>query len=554
MLMMGLSLFTACKEDDNPNPEPEVGAPEIEAANAQIQQIPGEVADIRISVNAPAGIQSIAVSGDDTGDVTFVAGDNNQIVSHAFTVPEDAEEGDAYTLTFTVTDAQDETATATVTVTASANPTNGDAEIVEIMEGPDGVGGDNVTWTADKIYHLNGFVFVNEGQTLTIEPGTVIKGRAGQAEDASALIVARGARIIAEGTAEEPIIFTALADDVSRTDDLPMNQRGLWGGLIILGNAPINHASSETNIEGIPTEETRARYGGNDPEDDSGILKYISIRHGGTNIGAGNEINGLTMGGVGRGTQISYIEVFANDDDGFEWFGGTVNTSHLASVYNQDDSFDWDFGWRGENQFWLAYQEPGFEDSDRGFESDGAHSGNLTASVFSQPSIYNMTMIGQGISGSTGNAMFFTEGTGAFVHNSIIMNFTNGIDLTDVGASGQNSRDRLTNGDIVFSNNIFYNIGSEGVPAWNVVAPHAPLATHLQENDNLVVDPQLGGIGAGEFNPLPTAGGAAFTSSLFAYPAEQNGFTYEEVEYIGAFGTENWMQGWTAADAYGLIQ
>lgn len=549
MLLMGAALFTAC--DDEGGATPVFEDPEIEAIESSVEQQPGQAVDIRLSVKADAGIKNIGVSGDAEGDVAFSSGDNIQVVTYPFTVPADAEEGEAYTLTFTLTDAQDKTASTNVTVTATATP----QAVVEVMGGTDGIGGTAVTWTANNIYHLNGFIFVNEGQTLTIEKGTVIKGRAGQAETASALIVARGGRIIAEGTAEEPIIFTALADDVSRTDDLNVNQRGLWGGLIILGNAPINHASGETNIEGIPSEETRARYGGNNPADDSGILKYVSIRHGGTNIGAGNEINGLTLGGVGNGTQISYIEVFGNDDDGFEMFGGTVNTSYLASIYNQDDSFDWDQGWTGENQFWLAYQEPGFEDSDRGFESDGAHKDNLNAELFSQPTIFNMTMIGQGISGSSANVMYMTEGSGAFINNSIIMNFVNGINLTDVGATGKNSRDRLTNGELGFNNNIFYRIGGEESD-WDLVSfNYAPLATHLQENNNVLANPELGGYAAGQFNPVPAAGGAAFTSAGFRYPgAEVNGFAYEEVDFIGAFGANNWLKGWTAADAYGLVQ
>src|SRR5690606_34902579 len=124
------------------------------------------------------------------------------------------------------------------------------------------------TWLARNTYILKGKIYVNDGQTLTIEAGTVIKGQTGQAEDASALIVARGGKIIANGTADDPIIFTALADDLDRTDDLPLNQRGLWGGVIILGNAYINHANGQTNIEGIVATDTDARslYGvGTDP-------------------------------------------------------------------------------------------------------------------------------------------------------------------------------------------------------------------------------------------------------------------------------------------------
>ena len=159
-----------------------------------------------------------------------------------------------------------------------------------------GGGTGTVTWTKDKTYIIEGFVFVNEGQTLTIEPGTVVYGRTGQGENASALIVARDGKIIAEGTPDEPIIFTVEGDDL--LGSVPVNAKGLWGGLIILGRAKLNTPSGEANIEGIPLSEDRGIYGGLLDDDDSGILRYVSIRHGGTNIGEGNEINGLTLGGV----------------------------------------------------------------------------------------------------------------------------------------------------------------------------------------------------------------------------------------------------------------
>ena len=194
----------------------------------------------------------------------------------------------------------------------------------------------NTTWTANNQYVLNGLVFVEEGETLTIEPGTVIKGKPGQGAEASALVVAREGKIFAEGTAEAPIIFTAEADDASDPEDFGSTDRGLWGGVIVLGRATLNSPSDSgspitDNIEGIDINETRGRFGGNDDTDNSGVLRYISIRHGGTLIGADNEINGLTLGAVGSGTTLEFIEVFANLDDGIEFFGGTLRSSLLRS-------------------------------------------------------------------------------------------------------------------------------------------------------------------------------------------------------------------------------
>ena len=227
----------------------------------------------------------------------------------------------------------------------------------------------NVVWTADNEYILNGLVFVDPGASLTIQPGTVIKGKPGQGENSSALVVARGGKIFASGTAEDSIVFTAEADDVDNPSDLPLDARGLWGGVIILGNASLNSEPGETPIEGIPTTEPRGLYGGSDDADNSGVFRYVSIRHGGTDIGAGNEINGLTMGGVGSGTLIEYVEVYNNKDDGFEWFGGTANTKYLVSAFNGDDAFDYDEGFRGKGQFWFVIQDD--ETGNRAGEHDG---------------------------------------------------------------------------------------------------------------------------------------------------------------------------------------
>jgi len=214
----------------------------------------------------------------------------------------------------------------------------------------------NETWSASKTYILGGRITVLAGATLTIEPGTVIKGQAGTGANATALLIARGAKLMAEGTAEKPIIFTSVADELSPADvaagkfaspNLESDANGLWGGVIILGKARISASASEVQIEGIPTSDQNGLYGGSDDADNSGVIKYISIRHGGANIGSGNEINGLTLGGVGSGTVIENIEVVGNQDDGIEWFGGTVNVKNVLVWNNGDDAIDTDQSWGG---------------------------------------------------------------------------------------------------------------------------------------------------------------------------------------------------------------
>jgi len=219
----------------------------------------------------------------------------------------------------------------------------------------------STTWTSDNVYQLNGRISVTDGAVLTIEPGTIIKGQEGTGANASALVISRNSKIIAEGTYDTPIIFTAVADQITPEDvkngvfespNLNETINGLWGGLIILGNAPISASNdlgnvSQVQIEGIPTSDQNGLYGGDNPNDYSGILKYISIRHGGANIGSGNEINGLTLGGVGNTTIIENIEIIANQDDGIEWFGGTVSVRNVVIWNVGDDAIDTDQSWAG---------------------------------------------------------------------------------------------------------------------------------------------------------------------------------------------------------------
>lgn len=245
----------------------------------------------------------------------------------------------------------------------------------------------NTTWTKDKVYQLGGRITVVNGATLTIEPGTIIKGEAGTGSNATALLVARGGKLIAEGTATEPIIFTSVADEISPEDiaagnfaspNLDPDINGLWGGVLVLGKARISASNegsdiTEVQIEGIPTSDLNGLYGGNDDEDNSGILKYISIRHGGANIGSGNEINGLTLGGVGSGTIIENIEIVSNQDDGIEFFGGSVNLTNAVVWNTGDDAIDTDQSWSGTLDNFVVIA-PG----DHNFELDGPE-GSYTA-------------------------------------------------------------------------------------------------------------------------------------------------------------------------------
>ena len=428
--------------------------------------------------------------------------------------------------------------------------TNDDGDVVEVIvtvkDFGNGVG--TRTLTSNTTWVLDGLVFVNSGQTLTIEAGTVIKGKSGQGENASALVVARGGRIAAQGTASNPIIMTAEADQIRRNSadngfenggNLPVTARGLWGGLIMLGNARLNSTPGETAIEGIPTTEARGLYGGSDDADNSGTVSYISIRHGGTDIGAGNEINGFTLGGVGSGTTIDHIEIIANNDDGIEFFGGTASVKYLMSIYCGDDAIDYDEGWRGNVQFALVYQDP--DAGDRGGEHDGGtdpEDGN----PYATPVFYNVTSIGRGDAAGK-RALTFRDNAGGEYHNSIFMNYGKGVDIEDL-ASGEDSRNRLEQGDLRYMNNIHWNIAGND-PAEQVISSTSPaedLLSHTNVSGNVIDDPMMTGV-----VPSSTAASSA-TSSTDTW--------FSTANYKGAFepGQTPWYTGWSLTDEAGIIQ
>ena len=255
-----------------------------------------------------------------------------------------ADAGKNLVFEFTVTDKDGDVAKATHVLTVGAEPST-----IRVAANITA----NTTWVTGKTYILGARVFVTSGAKLTIQKGVIIKGEAGSGLNATSLVIARGAQIDAQGTATEPIIFTSVADKIAPgqidSPNMDPTVEGLWGGLIILGRAKCSLAGDVTElaIEGIPSTETNGLYGGTNDADNSGIIKYISIRHGGTLIGASNEINGLTLGGVGSGTVIENVEVVANQDDGIEFFGGTVSVKNALIWNSGDDAIDTDQSWAG---------------------------------------------------------------------------------------------------------------------------------------------------------------------------------------------------------------
>ncbi|MCK4663759.1 MAG: hypothetical protein KAT68_12885 [Bacteroidales bacterium] len=412
----------------------------------------------------------------------------------------------------------------------------------------DGNGIGTTTWSKDKKYLLDGFVFVNDGQTLIIEPGTVIRAKTGQGSNATALIIARGAKIIAEGTRENPIIFTVEGDDLEGS--VPVMSKGLCGGIIILGNAKLNTDANEAMIEGIPYTEPRGVYGGNDDEDDSGILRYVSIRHGGTNIGEGNEINGLTLGGVGSSTIIDYVEIISNKDDGIEFFGGTVNCKHIIVAFCGDDCFDFDNGYRGYGQFWLAIQD--VAEGDLISEHDGG-SDPITGTPYSIPVIYNSTFIGRG-NDILNNLMIFKENAAGKYANSIFINQGKGIEI-EYKENRKNSYDQFEDGNLEFRNNIFYQIGNDSIneifkvfgdDGVDVSQQNTIFRNYALSANNLITDPGIE-ITDNTYLIIPSNNSLG---NLCEYPDPW----FVQVDYKGAFGNYNWANGWSLLSQSGFIE
>lgn len=278
----------------------------------------------------------------------------------------------------------------------------------------------DLTFTAANRYFLDGKVFIGDGtstNTLTIEAGTTVLGRTSAAAP-GALIIQRNAKIEAVGRADAMIVLTS-------DQDAPA--AGNWGGLVINGNAPINGcdaAPCTANGEG-----DTGLYGGDDAGDDSGTLRYVRVEFAGTKLTETSEFNGIAFQGVGSGTEVEYVQVHHNADDGIEFFGGTVNVKHVVLTGIEDDSLDWTDGWVGNAQFVLAVQRDG--QGDQGIEADN-NDGNNDREPRSNPTISNVSLIGVA---DADIGILLREGTRASIHNAIVKGFGDGCLAIDQAAT-----------------------------------------------------------------------------------------------------------------------
>lgn len=380
-------------------------------------------------------------------------------------------------------------------------------------------------WTSNFYYVLRGAVFVPEGAILNIQAGTRVIGEAGSV---GTLIVVRGGRLNAIGTREAPIVFTS---------DQPVGSRarGDWGGLIINGRAPVNIEGGE----GVGEADTGV-YGGNDPNDNSGTVRYVRIEFAGVEFSPDNELNGIAFQGVGRGGAYDHIQVHMNRDDGLEWFGGTADIKYAVVSNAADDSFDWTFGWTGRAQF-IALHQRG-DDADNGIEADNNEfNNNLLPRA--NPQIYNITMCGDPDTNEGGEgprAINFRRGTAFTLRNFLITGFkATGIQISDAATSAQ-----VDNGTSQLGSGVVWNTPTG---LHSSVTPYVTSGRFPNVRNN--VDGGLSGCSNHE-NPnfRPTSAATLAGGQLAPIQPPNDGF-FEAVTFIGAVPpppADDWTTGWTS--------
>jgi hypothetical protein len=378
----------------------------------------------------------------------------------------------------------------------------------------------DLTLTSDTYWVLRGTVFFHEPARLAIEPGTRVIG---ETATRGTLVIDRGAQIIADGRADAPIVFTS---------DQPIGQRarGDWGGLIINGRAPVNLPGGI----GLGEGDTGA-YGGDNPNDSSGVLRYVRVEFAGIEFSPDHELNGIAFQGVGRGTIVDYIQVHFNKDDGVEMFGGTVDLKHVLLTGIGDDSIDWTFGWTGRIQFAIAQQRG--DDADRGVEADN-NANNNDLVPRSNPTIYNLTLVGdptteRGTESTVG--MTLREGTAGTLRNVVVIGFKN----SGVAVSNASTQAQVQSGALSLANAIIFG-NRQNVPgsAASLVAANGGT---IQQIDPKLVDPF--NLEAPDFRPKPDSPALSLAPAI----PPNDGF-FEVALYRGALSEDaakDWTRRWT---------
>jgi hypothetical protein len=405
---------------------------------------------------------------------------------------------------------------------------------------------ETMTLTKNNQYLIEGQTFVRTGKVLTIQPGTIIKG---DKATKGTLIIDKGGKIEANGTASEPIVMTSNLPAGSR-------DRGDWGGLVILGNAPVNQ--TDPSIEGITPAVV---YGGTVSADNSGTLRYVRVEYAGIELTPNNETNSITLGAVGSGTTMEYVQVTYGGDDGFEWFGGTVNGKYLISFASWDDSFDVDFGYMGKNQFGVEVRYPSFADQSgsNSFECDNGPNDNVTT-LLTEGVFSNFTCIGpkatdsQSINANYQHSLDLRRRTAVTIANSVFIGYAFGLRMNQqsVYTNYAAGTGKLLNNVMVIPSSRDFVVGT------GMTATAADIRTWFNLTNTLITTAT-----ADAFGTLGIASNVPFGTNLVSsYPANPNfavttgtltsgaAFTdaklsgLQSVAYRGAFGTTDWTDSW----------
>jgi hypothetical protein len=403
----------------------------------------------------------------------------------------------------------------------------------------------NTKWYAAAKYMLSGFIYVKNNATLTIEPGTIIKGVSGTK---ATLIIEKGSKIMAQGTAAKPIVFTS---------DKPKGQRtyGDWGGLVICGNSLTNKRDGGITGNGVAEGGIGSTYGGTVANDNSGVLQYVRIEFPGIPLTAtaNSEINGLTLYAVGSGTTIDHIQVSYSGDDSYEWFGGSVNAKYLVAHRGWDDDWDTDNGFTGKIQFFVSLRDPAVADQSQsnGFESDNDADGSTTTPV-TAPLFVNGSVFGPLATPSTTinslyrHAMQLRRGTRTSIYNTVFAGWPYGLFID--GAKGD-SPAQATNNILQIEKSVMAGMTTNYVltslaitEAWYLDASRG---NEIKATNDLLMITSPFNLTAPNF--LPTAGSPLLSGAAFTNTRLSDSF-FTVVTYRGAFGTTDWTSGWCNFD------
>jgi hypothetical protein len=394
----------------------------------------------------------------------------------------------------------------------------------------------NTTWVNTRAYRLNGVVRVNNNAALTIQPGTFVIGQPGT-QPPSALLIERTGRLFARGTRARPIVMTSALPFGQRT-------RSDWGGLLMLGAAPTNNTTPF--IEGLPAEPAN-QYGGTDPTHNCGAIEYVRIEYAGVIFSPNNETNSFTWGSCGSQTVGHHLQAHFGGDDSFEWFGGSNDLKYLVSSYGADDNFDYDFGWTGRLQYAVAIHDNTGGRGNRGIEADNNNANN-SATPWTDPTLYNVTLIGNGLTGfdeNTGDAnpaVYLRRGVRSQLNNILATNFGGlGFFVTGAVTLAEMNAGRMgLNGLLLWNNGRNTNAANTIAGQTN----NADVATFVTSRGAVVADPMLRrpfDYSNPDFRPMP--GSPALTVQWTSAP--DDGFFDQNANFAGAFGEEDWTEEWT---------